>query len=207
MTFLHSEYTSKINLSATEMLEISQEISRNFTPCFSSRLPKRVEKIKFSTKELFDISEEIGRDFAPKVSGNIPELTLLPVDPGHIHAYWNLEQNHEIATPDNTNLQPLTLRLYAQPEEKMTTRLASSWFDVTLNKSETQQQVSLPISVNPTAYSAAIGQTGLDDNFIVLARSNIVYTPRSRLKLQQAPENPIAVLSKNASGQGATNLA
>lgn len=202
MTFLHSGYTPQINLSAKEMFEISQEISRDFTPCFSSRMPKRVEKIKFSARELFDISEEIGRDFAPKVSGNLPELMLLPIAPGHIHAYWNIGQN-QVATPDNSGAHPLTLRIYGQAEETMATGSAASWFDVSLDKSENQQHVSLPISANPIAYSAAIGQTGMDDNFIVLARSNTVYPPHSRMNPRQALENQAACQSKNASGQGA----
>jgi len=207
MTFLHSGYTSNINLSATEMLEISQEISRDFTPCFSSRMSKRVEKIKFSTKELFDISEEIGRDFAPKISSTIPELMLLPVDPGHIHAYWHLEQNHDVATPDNPAPHPLTLRIYAQPEEKMPTSQAPSWFDLTLDQFETQQHISLPNPVNATAYSAAIGQAGPDQNFIVFARSNTVHAPSAGVIWYPTTENPIYCLSKNASGQSAYSAA
>ncbi|MDO9139895.1 MAG: DUF4912 domain-containing protein [Methylobacter sp.] len=201
MTFLHSGHTSKINLSAKEMLEISQEISRDFTPCFSSRIPEHVEKIKFSPKELFDISEEIGRDFAPKISGNIPELMLMPVDPGHIYAYWNLEQNRGQASNGSQPL--LTLRVYQHAEEKMAVSQAPSWFDVPLDKSKTQQQVSLPDPCNTSAYAAAIGQTGLDDSFIVLARSNIIHAPRGPIKTHQPTENSTYCLNKNASGQSA----
>src|ERR1035437_8410992 len=101
MTFLHSGYNSKINLSAKEMLEISQEINRNFTPYFSSCIPDLIENISLSPMELLDIGEEIGRDYAPKVSYSIPEVTLLPVDPGSLFVYWNLGENRENSTPDN----------------------------------------------------------------------------------------------------------
>ena len=110
MTFLHSGYNSKINLSAREVLEISQEISRNFTPCFSSGMPELVEKIRLSPKELLDIGDEIGRSFAPKASYNIPEVILLPVDPGHLYAYWNLGENRENSAPDNEDKRPTYLK-------------------------------------------------------------------------------------------------
>ena len=80
MTFLHSGHNSKINLSAKQMLEISQEISRDFTPCFSNPVQELDGKIRLSPRELLDIGEEIGRSFAPTPSYNTPELMLLPVD-------------------------------------------------------------------------------------------------------------------------------
>ncbi|HEY8095247.1 MAG TPA: hypothetical protein VIE65_04030, partial [Methylobacter sp.] len=125
------------------MLEISQEISRNFAPCFSSWVPELVEKITLSPKELLDIGEEIGRDFAPKLVCNTPELILLPVDPGHLYAYWNLGENREISRPANDGNDQLTLRIYSQPEEESAAFETVSWFDVAIDSPMTHQQVSL----------------------------------------------------------------
>lgn len=207
MTFLHSGYNSKINLSAKEMLEISQEISRDFTPCFSSWMPEPVKKIRFSPRELLDIGEEIGREFAPKVSHNTPALTLLPVDPGHLYAYWNLGGNREIATPDKDCKEQLTLRIYSQPDEEKANTETASWFDVTIDSPKTQQQVSLPGPVDETAYSAAIGKRCADDGFVELVHSNIIHAPRGRMAWHQAHENSTNCLNKSASGQGISKSA
>jgi len=202
MTFLHSGYNSKINLSAKDMLEISQEISRNFTPCFSSWMPELVEKIRLSPKELLDIGEEIGRDFAPKASCNTPEVTLLPVDPGHLYAYWNLGASREITTPDNGRKDRLTLRIYSQPDEQSAVVETLSWFDVAIDSPKTQQQVSLPSPVDDTAYSAAIGKRCADDSFIEFAHSNIIHAPHGATAWRQDHQNSTDCLGKNASGQG-----
>lgn len=199
MTFLHSGYNSKVNLSANEMLEISQEISRKFTPCFLSPMPEPVEKIRLTPRELLDIGEEIGRDFAPKPSYNTPELVLLPVDPGHLYAYWNLGENRENSTPDNGQL---TLRIYSQPDEQKAAAETASWFDVAIDSPMTQQPVSLPSPDDEKAYSAAIGKCGADDSFIELAHSNIIHAHGGQTAWRQDHENPTFCLSKTASGQG-----
>jgi hypothetical protein len=181
MTLLYSGHNSKINLSAKEMLKISQEITRNFTPCFSSRMPELVEKVRLSPKELLDISEEIGRDFAPKPSSyNAPELMLLPVDPGHLYAYWHLEGSTEKAASDNDNEEQLTLRIYSQPDEQKADAEAAVWFDVAIDSAIAHQQVSLPAAVDDTAYSAAIGKCCADDSFIEFVHSNIVHAPHGQ---------------------------
>jgi hypothetical protein len=179
MTLLHSGHNSKINLSAKEMLEISQEITRNFAPCFSSRMPELVEKVRLSPKELLDISEEIGRDFAPKPSSyNVPELTLLPVDPGHLHAYWHLQESAEKSVSDND--EQLTLRVYSQPDEQNADAEATVWFDIAIDSSTANQQVALPAAIDDTAYSAAIGKCRADDSFIEFVHSNVVHAPHGQ---------------------------
>ncbi|PPK71774.1 uncharacterized protein DUF4912 [Methylobacter tundripaludum] len=201
MTFLHSEYHSKFNLSAKDMLEISREISRDFTPCFSSQMPERVEKIRLTPRELLDIGKEISRDFAPKVSCSKPELILLPVDPEHLHAYWNLGETRETPEPDNG----LTLRIYTQAEEDSADTDEALWFDVAVDSPNTQQQVILPSPVEETTYSAAIGKQGADDSFIVLAQSNIIHAHHGPAQRHQDSENSTSCLNKNASGLGISN--
>lgn len=204
MTFLHSGNNSKINLSAEEMLEISQEISRNFTPCFSSGMPELVEKIRLSANELFDIVERIGRDFAPKASFNIPEITLLPVDPGHLYAYWSLGDKPEISISDEDQL---TLRIYSQAGEDTAASEAVSWFDVAIDSTNAGQQVSLPAPVDKPVYSAAIGKHCADDGFIVFVHSNIIHAPQSGAAWQRIHQNSTYCQGKNASGQGVSKQA
>ncbi len=199
MTFLHSGYHSKITLSAQQMLEISQEISRDFTPCFSSRMPQQVEKIRLSPRELLDIGEEIGRSFAPTPSYNTPELMLLPVDPRHLYAYWNLGK---IATPEHHSKEQLTLRIYSQAEAQDTAGDTASWFDVAIDSPKTSQPVPLPDAVEKTTYSAAIGLSGADDSFIALACSNIIQAPYEPTSRTQEHENSTVSLNKSASGLG-----
>lgn len=198
MTLLHSRHNSKINLSAKEMLEISREITRSFAPCFSSRMPELVEKFRLSPKELLDISEEIGRDYAPKpASYNAPELTLLPVDPGHLHAYWHLEQSAEKSVPDND--QPLTLRIYSQPDEQKEDAEAAAWFDISIDSSSANQHVALPAAVDDTAYSAAIGKYRDDDSFVEFVHSNIVHAQHGQTSWHH---DTTYCLGNSASGRG-----
>lgn len=193
MAFLHSGHNSKIKLSAYEMLEISREISRNFTPCFLSPMPDSAEKIRLTPSELLDIGEEIGRDFAPKQSCNVPELMLLPVDPGHLYAYWNLGES---AKSDNDQL---TLRIYAQSDEESAASETASWFDVAIGNSKTQQQVALPQLTDHMAYSAVIGQYATDDGFTEFVRSNIIYAHGGQTAWRQ---DSVYYSNKTASGLG-----
>jgi hypothetical protein len=199
MTFLHSGHNSKINLSAKEMLEISLEISRNFTPCFSSPMPEPAEKIRLSPSELLNIGEEVARNFAPKPSCNTPELMLLPVDPGHLYAYWNLGKKRETSTPDYDGKDQFTLRIYSQPDEQTADVETVSWFDVAIDGTDTHQQVALPDPVDEASYSAAIGKCGSDDSFIEFAHSNTIHAHAGQTAWQQ---DSTYCQSKNASGLG-----
>lgn len=180
------------------MLEISQEINRNFTPCFSSRMPELAKKIRLSPKELLDIDQEISRNFAPKISHKTPELMLLPVDPGHLHAYWNLGEKKEIVSPVSKDKDRLTLRIYSQSEEDKAVTATEIWFDVAIDSPTAHRQVALPEPADDAVYSAAIGQRCADDSFIVLAHSNMTHIPRGH----QDPEYFTYCLNKTASGQG-----
>jgi len=198
MTFLHAEHNFKMNLSAKDMFEISQEISRDFTPCFSSPAPELDERIRLSSRELFDVGEKISRDFASKPYGNTPELMLLPVDPEHLYAYWNLGKDRDMSMADN---EPITLRIYSQSDDEEAAAETASWFDVAIDNPMTQQQVSLPCPVNETAYSAAIGKWGADDGFIAIAHSNIIHAPL-RTAWYQDHQDFSYCQGKNASGLG-----
>jgi hypothetical protein len=184
------------------MLEISQEISRDFTPCFFNQKALLVEKVRFTARELLDIGAEIRRDFAPQVSCSRSELMLLPVDPGHIHAYWNVVENLETVRPDKVWNDHLTLRVYGQPDEQGKTTEIEHLFDVAIDSTHSRHQLSLPVAVAETAYSAEIGKFDVDDRFIVFAHSNIIHASHGSVVCYQVNQNFTACLGKNASGQG-----
>jgi hypothetical protein len=202
MTFLHSEYNSKINLSAKQVLEISLEITRDFTPCFSSPVPELVGYNRLTPRELLDIGEEICRDFAPKASDNIPELMLLPVDPEHVYVYWNLGKITEASVPDKA----LTLRIYSQPDAQAADAKITHLFDVALDKSGNSQHVYLP-NPDDVLYSAIIGNYRTDDDFIAIAHSNSIHIPHGSVFWHQDYNHSIADLSKSSSGIGILNQA
>ena len=205
MTFLYSGYHSKTNLSAKEILEISQEINRNFTPCFSSQMAGLEKKTKLSSKELLEIADEIGRYFAPKELCIVPELTLLPIDPRHLYAHWDLGENSQTAKPSQQCNDQLTLRVYAQPDQEKTAPEEALWFDIALDSSKAYQQVTLPKPVDEKTYSAAIGKYCTDDGFTAFAHSNVIHAHHGRAAWHQNHENSTNCQAKNASGQGASN--
>lgn len=200
MTFFHSGQNPQIKLTAREMLEISQEISRSFTPCFASPVAEPSAKIRLSPRDLQDIGQEISRDFAPRLSVDTSALTLLPVDPSHLHVYWRFAKDVETAKPASDKEQ-FALRIYSQPEQPET-EAETTWFEVAIDTHNTQQRVTLPEQQDKTTYTAVIGKHRADDSFIVLASSNIVHASGGHAASRH---NVSSRLSRNASGQGIGN--
>lgn len=227
MTFLQSRYNFQINLSPKELLEISEEISRRFAPGFSTAMPDSAPALKLSQREMLDISEAISREFAPHALTDTPELTLLPIDPHHLYAYWNLGENDAKALGDEAG-QQLTLRIYSEPDSRAETVAEAPradgkgsqdapipfWIDIDIRSPRAQQTVSLPAHVDETAYSAVIGKRNQKDNSLIAATySNIIHVPRGGISAcQDQHEQPVrdappgaeigGCLRKSASGQG-----
>jgi hypothetical protein len=214
MIFSPSRYISHTGLSPAEMLEISQEISRNYSPAASVNPPGFTAKIGVSPKEMFEISKEISRKYALKMIADTPRLVLLPVDPEHIYAYWNPGEAAISLAPEN-DFRETVLRIYPQPDENTGTAAASkSWYEIVVGNSRTQQKILLPLQMNASAYSAAIGKRYSDGRLAAFATSNTVHVPQSGMASHSCGEGaiiPTASLSsqeqphypsKNASGQG-----
>lgn len=204
-----------IRLSPRELLEISQEISRNYAPAASVNTPRLTAGIRLSPPEILEISEEISRQYRPKIFTDTPNLVLLPVDPEHLYAYWQ-PGRARIASASPDDCREIVLRIYPQPDES--TRTIKSWFDVVIDNSRKQQKVFLPRQGKASAYSAAIGERCADDCLEVLATAGPVQVPGlSRGPYQSGkvaifPEPMLQALaasqesshypSKNTSGQG-----
>jgi hypothetical protein len=194
---------SEIKLAPEELLAISQEISRAFSPRFTSKMAESVSQIRFAAKELFEISQEITREFAGGMVMDSPELMLLPVDPYHLHAYWHLDEAKANADVKHDSEDSLTLRIYAQAVESTDSVEPETWFDVAIDGFQGQQTMSLPIALAETVYSAAIGKCYADNSFAIFAYSNIISLPRGRTEAYGTVSRAQALsTSKNASGQG-----
>jgi len=209
MTFSRSGYDTQIKLSPEELFEISQEISRKFAPnaaslssdsaflsgAFPSRYSLRksaksqVNSIfhssqhshtRLSPQEMFEISQEISRKFSPDASTGTPELVLLPVDPYHLYAYWNLGENKKLTESKDEPANPLILRIYWRPDESADISNTKIWFDIAFNTFQSRQKVRLPI--DGTAYSAVIGKLHPDNGLTVFADSNIIHVPCDKMK-------------------------
>ncbi len=185
MTFSHSRYNPQIKLSPEEMLEISQEINREFEPNFSTAIPSPGYRPKISAKEMFDISEEIRQDFAPRASNNTLGLVLLPVDPNHLYAYWSLgdDKLNGIQKYDSTN--QLTLRIFPVSIKNKAITNTNSWFDVAIDSTQAQQSVFLSMRAHETAYSATIGKCYPDNSLAPFANSNITHVPLGKAMANQ----------------------
>ena len=150
--------------------------------------------IKLSQEEILDISKEINREFPLNDPSSSPELVILPVDPYHLYAYWNLGINlnaywnvgksSQNPTQEDDLDNHLTLRIYSQPSHGTDPDKTKIWFDVPIYGSQTQLQVPLPSY--ETAYSAAIGKRYADNRFVVFAYSRIINVPTGR----RAPYQP-----------------
>jgi ribosomal protein L31E len=141
-------------------------------------------QINLSPEEMLEISQEISSEYAPSASDNTPEVVLLPVDPYHLYAYWNLVEKKANTAQQNYFEIGLTLRVYWHPDENSEIAATKLWFDVALQSIQHQCMVELPIDA--TAYSAAIGRRNADQGFDALAYSNTIHVPRGRI----APYSP-----------------
>jgi hypothetical protein len=191
MEFSYSKYNPQIKLSPKDMLEISLEINQAFAPVLFEKTTTPDDEYILSSQEMFEISEEISLDFAPKATNNKQELVLLPIDPDHVHAYWNLSDGKASDTQKNTFQDELTLRVYSKPET--TTHIATTkpWFDVAINSNQSQQNIVLPTHSQQNSYSATIGKRDQGNTLTRLADSNTTYVPLSKVTHSPNTESQI----------------
>jgi Domain of unknown function (DUF4912) len=189
MIFSPSRPLSKPMLSPQEILEISQEISRRYSPVATAKLTQPITpEFGLSPTEMLEISEEISRKYALQTFVDSPQLVLLPVDPHHLYAYWSPAQE-KITSVLKDDSHEIVLRIYPQPDENTKTPPIQSWFDVVIDNSQTQQKVPLPAQVNANAYSATIGKRYPDDHLTAFSTSKVVHVPRGSRASYQCRED------------------
>lgn len=145
MRYLHSRHNSKLTLSSEEIQHISQTISETYHP------------LKFSQAEPL----------------NFPQLILLPIDPYHLHAYWNVFR--PVSQTRERDESPLTLRLFWQFDFAGTHDSNRSWFDVGEVYEQADAKIKLPVA--GAIYTAAIGHCDNKGGFLVHASSQPVCMP------------------------------
>ncbi len=182
--FLYSRYNSLLEISSEEILEISQDINQNFTPSAPADFPTYVSPI--SSQELLSISEEISRDFSPTVAVDVSELVILPVDPEHLYAYWNVVENDTSIQSPNRE-EPLTLHIYSEPEHYEShiepvrdAFISSVWYNIAVEHNTTHWGGQLPVPNAGKTYSAEIGRFDGNNSFVPLINStNQIHIPRA----------------------------
>lgn len=205
MTFEDVEPRSPIELTRDEMLAISAEISLKFSPDKAelpvierrpteltappvADLPELNHIAGFSHLELQAISQDISQRFAPKSSNSVPELLLLPVDPFHLYAYWDIGPSQNAMAVDHNLQKSLTLRVYWRPDAERAITRSNIWFDIPADNSANRKKVRLPI--DDTFYSAVLGKLNPDRSLDVLAHSNLVHVPTAPNRNRQAIGHP-----------------
>jgi hypothetical protein len=192
-TFSYSGFNPQIKLSPEEMLEISQEINRKFAPGPSTKKTEPSPQYPLSAKEMLQISEEIKQDFAPRASNNLQELVILPVDPDHLYAYWNLGDGKPSTALKIDSSNILTLRIFSAPDKNADISISKSWFDIAIDRYQAQQSIFLPKRVHETTYRATIGKHDSDNSLAPFAYSNVTHVPFGKLMPIQVKENQIVL--------------
>lgn len=214
MTFSEARQKSRIKLTPEEMREISQEINLRFAPSKASPVAEDLylaredigpylfgrssgNRLKTSlrepwqaakgltAKELYEISREISLRFPPKEEVAKPELFLLPVDPYHLYAYWNLGRHNGQTRSQEPAGNDLILRIYWLPQDGTGGSRSNVWFDVPIREPNARQKVRLPL--DDAAYSAALGKLLPNHGFDVYAWSHRIRVPRGHSKILAVP--------------------
>ncbi len=162
-------------LKPEELLAISAEISLRYTPLIKVKPAGFSGKVALTSKELLDISHEITRKFLPKLNTGTPKFVLLPVDPGHLYASWNLGAEKKDGVQLTNAPQVPTLRIYPLRTEETPESANEDWFAVNLAPGQTRQTIAIPESYKAPSYVADIGFTGPNNQFTVLATSKVTY--------------------------------
>ena len=218
MKFSNSKYKPQSMLSTEEMLQISQEINLAFTPVFSVEIAAPACQHPLSSKEMLQISDAISQDFAPSASNNTQNLVLLPVDPDHLYAYWNLGDDPSGSTQKTDPGHPLTLRIYSEPDNLADTLKKKPYFDIAVNGTQAKKNIVVPWHTHQTTYSATLVNRYQNDSQAPLAYSNITHVPPGKVMpppekgrpigVKSSPQSVIASLgtyfykNNSASGQG-----
>jgi hypothetical protein len=158
-------------MSQQALCDISQQIARQYAPKLLSPTALVANDMRLSSQALRDISTEISRDYAPASTRQPEQLVLMAVDPGHGHAYWQLD-----AKPEIPIIAPLTLRIFAQATEPVACGNDDLWYDAKIHGRIRQQTVSLPLDLSSrgalTQYRAELGHSNAAGKWLPLLSSN-----------------------------------
>ncbi len=207
-------------LSQLELRTISQAISRDFAPRFFRPRTQDPRQSQFSAQELREIGRQISRNFSHTLEVVPQQLVLLPVAPGHLHAYWQLEKPAVTATsqvdadPVEHATSPLTLRVYAeaavQQQTAMTAPEPPLSIDIAVAAEQGHIEIFLPPALDdqPQAgiYRAALGLKHQTQTFQPLLHSNSAEPaslPHYQDQPAASPALPQSIMSSSRPGSSA----
>ncbi len=187
----------KTQLSRKELLEISDEINKIYAPLVVDKKPEQNRNSKFSSQDLLEISQNISLYYSPKISTNANKLVILPIDPHHLYAYWELDDNQSHSISQSMFNNELSLRVYSRIEENRDSNLSSPLAEIAIHKFHSRQKIRIPISKKTTAYSASIGKTIPENGFISLLDSNNTFTLHGTAEYREENKNQASSVDFN----------
>jgi hypothetical protein len=166
--------------------------------------------MKLTQIDLLEISQAISKNYAPKISDSTPKLTLMPVAPKQLYAYWNFGNKKPVALQKKST-KPLTLRIYSASDKN--NYLSKGYEDIPINGNQSKQNVFLSIPTSASSYRASLGICFSANHLEVIADSNLTRLPQEKPPIIQVKPDSLALLTptnkeikysgyKNGSGQG-----
>lgn len=127
-----------------------------------------IKNTQLSRQDLLEISQNISLYYAPAISST-DKLVLLPIDPLHLYAYWNINENKESMSTAKTERDEV-LRIYSQElsEDEIQCK---SIVNFPIQSFKSKQIISLPVSLTRKTYFASIGELTEDKEFIPILTS------------------------------------
>lgn len=178
MTHPHSsDNESQALISAKEMIKISNEISRKYSPAIPS--PAKVVtnqatintvKSDLPTQNLRQVSDNISLYYAPKLTSTTKKLTLLSIDPQHIYIYWNLGTNRTTPLLQTMHNDGLVLKIHSLTNQGQIKN--NLIYELPVHSFQYQEKIKIPVTCNQIMYSASIGKYSKNRDFVSLVRSN-----------------------------------
>ncbi len=183
--------------------------------------PKLIKKL--SRKDLLEVSQNISQYYAPKVSLDTQKLVLLPIDPNHVYAYWNLIENQPDTISSHLNngseKSKWTLKVFSHHKSKQARLTENPIAEMSINDLQAGRKIQLPMANKETVYSAQIGRQTEKMPFIPLVQSNntsqlygntlLVNKMEKDLchpKNDATFDEPLFYKNGNASGKGITKV-
>lgn len=160
------------NISAKEMLRISHDISRDFTPSKPIKKPNDNSNKGLTSRELLKISQNISQYYSPKTSSNIKNLKLLSISPRQLYVYWNLGINNSPSLLPSIFNDELLLQIYSYPIENKTQKPPELIYEKPIHDFQHQKKITIPVTKNHLVYSAYISNQTAKQKSSPILKSN-----------------------------------
>ena len=178
----------QLELAMQDMFEIGKKIKKTITPTDLVKKNKQDENTGLSSQEMLKVSQNISLYFSPRIEFNKPKLTLLPVDPQHLYAYWVLDGQSSNKLAYSMLNDELVLRIYSrsQAEDGVEKNLS---VEKTIHDFQSQQLIKLPVSEQVIDYSASIGKLNTKKAFNPLLKSNTMTAQQKPVPQMESHEH------------------